>query len=99
MSSSAIDSMLKSKGLEEGSLYSRIDKAAAQHIITDDVAKWAHQVRLVANGERHADETATMPTTKDALLAYEFAESLGEILFVLPAKVSLGLTRSGKSER
>src|SRR5439155_9039656 len=46
LSASAVDSMLKLKGLREGSLYVRIDEAAKAHIITSDMAKWAHQVRL-----------------------------------------------------
>ena len=40
--------MLKEKGLTEGSLHSRIDTAAAQHLITADMAAWAHDVRLDA---------------------------------------------------
>jgi hypothetical protein len=46
MSASAIDSMLKAKGYKKGTLNERIDQAAADHIITDDMAKWGHQVRL-----------------------------------------------------
>jgi len=53
---SSIDSMLKSERYNEGKLYSRINKAAADNIITESMSKWAYQVRLEANDERHADD-------------------------------------------
>jgi hypothetical protein len=37
----------------EGSLYSRIEKAAADQILTGDTANWAHDVRLDANDQCH----------------------------------------------
>ena len=36
---SAVDSMLKEKGLVDGTLYSRINKAAEEHLITQEMAK------------------------------------------------------------
>src|SRR5437867_5672115 len=39
LSASAVDSMLKLKGLKQGTLNTRIDKAAEAHIITADMAK------------------------------------------------------------
>ena len=56
LSASSIDSMLKSKRHNEGKLCSRINKAAADNIITESMTKWAYQVRLEANNERHADD-------------------------------------------
>lgn len=96
---SAIDAMLKAKGLTKGSLYDRIDQAAADHRITSDMAKWAHQVRLDANDQRHADESAPLPTTEDAQRCFDFAMALAEVLFVLPARVTRGIqqTAAGKS--
>ncbi len=88
---SAVDAMLKERRLVEGSLYARIDKAAKDHIITDDMAKWAHHVRLEANGQRHADEEFALPTKEDAERSLEFALALAEFLFVLPARVTRGL--------
>lgn len=49
---SAIDAMLKAKGIREGNLYPRVKKAAKEHLITDGMATWAHQVRLNANDQR-----------------------------------------------
>ena len=94
LSASSIDAMLKDKGYKEGSLYTRIDQAAKDHLITEGMAKWAHQIRLEANDHRHADEHAKMPTEEDAKRILEFAFALGEFLYVLPDKVARGIERS-----
>ncbi|BAU55415.1 DUF4145 domain-containing protein [Mucilaginibacter gotjawali] len=91
---SAVDAMLKEKGYKEGSLYKRIETAVKDSIITPDMAKWAHQVRIGANDERHSDEDAALPTIDDAKQAIEFTKTLAELLFVLPSKVSKGLDAS-----
>lgn len=91
LAASSVDAMLKEKGYLEGSLYSRIDKAAADHLITSAMAKWAHRVRLDANDQRHADQTAALPTEQDAKRSIQFARALAEFLFVLPAWVEAGL--------
>ena len=91
LAATAVDSMLKNKGYVEGSLYSRIDKAVADHVITQEVGAWAHQVRLEANGQRHADADFSIPTPEEAERVVEFAEALAQILFVLPARVAEGL--------
>lgn len=87
---SAVDAMLKSKGYKDGNLYSRIDAAAADHVITAEMAAWAHEVRLDANDQRHADENAPLPSSEDAKRVIEFAQALGQFLFVLPARVERG---------
>jgi hypothetical protein len=91
LSASAVDAMLKNKGYSKGSLYSRIDEAKEAHLITDEMALWAHEVRLDANDPRHADEKAPIPTQKDARKCIDFALALAQFLFVLPAQVQLGL--------
>ena len=91
LAASAVDAMLKLKGYSEGNLYSRIEKAVAEHIITNDMAMWAHEVRLDANDQRHADEAAALPSTDDARRVIDFAAALAEIMFVLPSKVQRGL--------
>jgi hypothetical protein len=92
LAASAVDAMLKIKGYKEGSLNQRIDKAAADHLITSEMAQWAHEVRLDANEQRHADESAPLPTGEDAGRCVEFALALGQFMFVLPARVQRGLT-------
>lgn len=88
LTGSAVDAMLKAKGKKDGSLYSRIDAAAAEHLITAEMALWAHEVRLDANDQRHADDDAPLPSEAGAKKAIAFASALGEFLFVLPAKDS-----------
>jgi len=87
---SSVDAMLKTKDLRKGSLYSRIEKAAEQALITKEMALWAHEVRLDANDERHADDEAELPTLKDAERCVEFTKALGMFLFVLPNMVEQG---------
>lgn len=90
LAASSVDAMLKAKGYSEGNLYGRIDQAASDHLITSDMAAWAHDVRLEANGQRHADSDTALPTSADASRVIDFARALAEFLFVLPARVSLG---------
>ena len=91
---SAVDAMLKEKDYVDGSLYERIDKATKGRLITDEMAKWAHQIRLDANDQRHADKDAELPTKDDAKLVFDFAMAFAQYLFVLPAKVSRGISDS-----
>jgi len=90
LAASDVDSMLKAKGYKDGSLYSRIKEAEAAYLITPEMAEWAHEVRLDANDQRHADEDAPLPTRDEAEKTIEFAKALAEFLFVLPAMVSRG---------
>jgi len=93
LAASAVDAMLKEKGYLAGSLYSRIDKAATDHVFTSDMAAWAHDVRLDANDQRHADEQSSLPVEDDARRVIDFALALAEILFVLPSRVARGLKK------
>ena len=91
LAASAVDAMLKAKGLREGKLFKRIEKAVEDHLITPEMGRWAHDIRLDANAERHADEDAPMPTAADAEKCVDFALALAELLFVLPARVERGI--------
>ncbi|AZE76134.1 DUF4145 domain-containing protein [Pseudomonas synxantha] len=93
LAASAVDSMLKEKGLKGGSLHKRIEEAAAQHLITAEMAEWAHEVRLDANDQRHADEDGALPDEADAHRSIEFATALAQFLFVLPSLVAQGRAR------
>lgn len=90
LTASAIDAMLKEKGLTEGSLYKRIEEAAESHLITPEMAAWAHEVRLDANDQRHTDEDGALPDEADAKKAIDFALALAQFLYVLPARVARG---------
>lgn len=97
LAASSVDAMLKARGLKEGKLNDRIKQANAQHLLTDDMAPWAHEVRLDANDQRHADDDAPLPNDADARKVIEFAKALGQILFVLPAAVKRGRAIPGGS--
>ncbi len=90
LAASSIDAMLKEKGYKDGSLYDRIKQAAKDHLITEEMAVWAHDVRLDANDQRHADDQASLPDEEDASKCIEFAQALAEFLFALPARVERG---------
>ncbi|MDE2466766.1 MAG: DUF4145 domain-containing protein [Alphaproteobacteria bacterium] len=90
MSAAAVDAMLKERGYRDGSLYSRIQKAETECVLTKDMADWAHDIRLDANDERHADHDASAKTGEDAARCLEFADALADLLFVLPARVRRG---------
>lgn len=96
LAASAIDAMLKIKGYKEGNLNSRIDKAKDEHLITEGMSIWAHEVRLDANNERHADDNAAFPNTDDAKKTVDFALALAEFLFVLPSRVERGIKDASK---
>ena len=86
-------------GYKDGSLYYRITKAVEDHLITKEMAEWAHEVRLDANDQRHAEEDTELPTEKHAQTALDFARALAEFLYVLPSKVQMGIKAvKGKEE-
>ncbi|MCV6004622.1 hypothetical protein OFO99_34830, partial [Escherichia coli] len=69
-------------------------QAAKDNLITEDMAKWAHDVRLDANDQRHADEAAVLPSESDARKCVDFALAFAQFLFVLPARVQRGLAKA-----
>lgn len=95
---SAVDAMLKAKSYKNGSLFTRTSQAAKDHLITAEMAEWAHQVRLDANDQRHADEKVLLPDEKDAGRCIEFALVLGEFMFVLPSRIQRGIAESKRQE-
>jgi len=90
LTASAVDAMLKEKGYKDGTLNARIKTAAADHLITSEMAEWAHEIRLDANDQRHADESVPLPNQADANRSLDFAQALAQFMFVLPARVSVG---------
>lgn len=87
LAASAIDSMLKDKGYSSGSLYERIDKAICDHLLTPEMGAWAHEIRLSANEQRHADNEFDGASKEHAEQIIEFSKALGDYLYVLPARV------------
>ena len=91
MAGSAVDAMLKERGYKEGSLYSRIDQALKDNLLTKGMAEWAHAVRLGSNRPRHADEGNPHVSPDEASQSVEFADALGQFLYVLTAKIDAGV--------
>ena len=98
LAASAVDAMLKIKEYKEGSLYTRIEQAATDNLITSEMAQWAHDVRLDANDQRHADERASLPESADAQRCVDFTIALAEFLFVLPSRVKRGIEEANPQE-
>lgn len=90
LAGSAVDAMLKAKGLTDGSVYSRISKAVEDHLLTEAMGEWAHSVRLAANNPRHADLNSPHASPEQAKASLEFTRALGQFLFTLPAKIERG---------
>lgn len=97
LAASSVDAMLKDKGLTEGSLYTRINQAVENHLITEEMSRWAHEVRLEANDQRHSDNNSALPTSEDANKLIDFVQALGTFLFVLPARVERGISNAQSS--
>lgn len=91
---SSVDAMLKHKKYTSGVLYQRLEKAVKDNLITSEMASWAHDVRLDANDERHADEVAIMPTKEDVNRTIDFVIAFAEYLFVLPSKIKRGMSKN-----
>ncbi len=83
--------MLKSLNYTEGLLCSRIDKAFEEHHLTKGMADWAHSVRLGSNRPRHSDENEPHVSVAEARRSVDFAEALGNFLFVLTAQIKRGM--------
>lgn len=94
LASSAVDAMLKEKGFESGTLYSRIESAVAKNVLTPSMGEWAHRIRLDANEVRHADLENPHRTVDEAKQLIEFAKALGQFLYVFPARIAAGLKAS-----
>jgi Domain of unknown function (DUF4145) len=90
LAGASVDAMLKDKGLERGTVYERIKEAVSRGILTRDMADWCHEVRLGSNRPRHADKDRPHTTPEEAMQAVEFVTVLGDVLFVLPARIERG---------
>ena len=93
---SAVDAMLQAKECKGHNLNKKIDNAVEKGIFTEDMKKWADNIRLQRNDSSHPKENILPPAQNEAKQCFEFAMTLGEILFVLPAKVARGLKETEK---
>lgn len=90
LAGSAVDAMLKDKGLSQGSVYKRIEEAVTANLLTPEMGEWAHAVRLAANSPRHADLDEPHATREEAEATLEFVNALGQFLYVLPERIRKG---------
>lgn len=96
---SAVDAMLQSRDDEIknlGTLNLRIEKAAENNLITEDMKTWATQVRLDAIDQRHPEKGKPVAGGEDARRIIEFAQALAMFLFVVPAMVTRGIEKTKK---
>ena len=93
--------MLKDQGYDDKkkTLYTRFDDAAKDHLITEQMKEWAHEVRLEANAERHVDVDEPDPDAQEAEDCYNFAMAFAEYLYVLPSKIKKWRTPVTPTER
>ena len=98
MAASAVDAMLKDKGYTEGGVFARINQAKEDGILTAGMAEWANHVRLEANRPRHADADDPHVSVDEAKACLDFAEALGNFLFVITARVRRGLEKAKDAE-
>jgi hypothetical protein len=67
---------------EKGTLYERIKSLAAQHRLTDSLAEWAHEIRLIRNDAMH-DIDSVNRQELEAIRG--FTETLLTYIFSMPA--------------
>ena len=88
VASSAVDAMLKDKGFDgDESLHKRINLAVDAGLLTKTMGDWAHHVRFMSNFPRHVDENVPHFSSQQAQITVNFAEALGEFLYVLPSRM------------
>lgn len=75
-----------SPNLADGSLYQRINKLKENGVLTESLADWAHNVRLLGNDAVHDLEPADPVDVNQAL---QLAEYLLIYLFTLPTEIRL----------
>ena len=97
MAGGAVDAMLKHLGLT--SVYSRVNQAVSDHILTPAKRKWAHKVRLGANRPRHADTEDPFVSAPQAQQSVDFAGAPGHYLFVLPSRIERGIEAATKEAK
>jgi hypothetical protein len=99
MAGGEVDAMLKHLGLTEDSVYSRINQAVSDHILTSAMGKWAHKVRRGANRPRHADTEDPFGSVREAQQSVDFAEALGHYLFGPPSRIERSIQAATKEAK
>ena len=82
----ALETALKAKFPDiTGKLVVRIDTAAKAGDLTQDMAEWAHQIRLLGNDATHEEEPFS---EEDARSMHAFTDLMLQYLFTLPGMMA-----------
>jgi hypothetical protein len=77
---------VQDKGPElKGTLEKRINKLAAENVLTPAIAEWAHSIRDLGNEAAHDD---AVPSEEDIVDLAAFTRVVLEYLYTMPAKVA-----------
>jgi len=80
----ALQVICKEKGAKKDKLADQIDELFVKNIITDEIKKWAHEIRYVGNDAAHPNDEIV--SREDAEEILDLLDSMCEILYVAPAK-------------
>lgn len=68
-----------------GDLFKKIEKLAADRVIPDSLAEWAHEVRVIGNDGAHDLEGCSL---EDATAGGDFVDAVLRYLFSLPGMIA-----------
>ena len=84
MARTALEAAVKEFDARGVNLKQKIDNLAEQHVITQSLAEWAHEIRDIGNDAAHESSPISQA---DAEQAVYFAEMLFTYLFTLPGMI------------
>ena len=85
-----IELSAKEKGAEGRNLYERIESLVEAGVLTSELGKVAHRIRIIGNNGAHPDYPDLIGLgQKDAEEALEFVKIYTDYVYVLPAKTSI----------
>lgn len=84
-----IELSTKEKGAEGRNLYERIESLVEARVLTSELGKVAHRIRIIGNNGAHPDYPDLIGLgQKDAEEALEFVKIYTDYVYVLPTKTS-----------
>jgi len=91
----ALQTSVIGKGASNGRLIDQIDELCRKGVITEDIGKWSHEIRLTGNIGAHPDGLEDV-TPQDAEDLLKFLEEYLNYVYVMPAKVAEKRARQKK---
>ncbi|MDM7884742.1 DUF4145 domain-containing protein [Curtobacterium sp. RHCKG23] len=80
MTRTTIEATAKSKGIENGSLFAKIEAMSDQNVIRPATLTLAHAIRVLGNDMAHGD-VEELPTTEDAADALHLMDMILEEVY------------------